>query len=127
VDDDASPPLERIRAHLPPDVLAVLERVDGLSAAELEQIKAAYVLARSRKETEIAEEKRLKNEARRGDLVSRSEVEAANVSKFRAIRAAFELLPSRVARTVAGLDDPRDCEVALREEVARIVEELYRA
>lgn len=85
--------------------------------------KEAIALATLRKLIAHAERAETENERRRGELVSRAEVETGRVQRCVLFRSALMALPSRVTPMLIGRD-AREIEAALDVEMRRVLGEF---
>jgi len=87
---------------------------------------ATLLEARTKHETARAALARLELRRRRGDLVSRAEVEAAAFTAARTARDKLLTLPRRLAQALAATADPSEVERILEAEIDEVCLELSR-
>lgn len=79
---------------------------------------------RARKDAAHAEKLEMENEARRGELVEAEEVKREWVGICSNIRASLMSLPSRVAKELSAMEEPREIQIHLDKEVRATLESL---
>lgn len=73
---------------------------------------------------EQADKIEMENAARRGELLDRSDVDAAMVSAFARVRSRLLAIPSKAAPIVTQHEDPAEAEIVLRGYVSDALREL---
>lgn len=101
-------PNELLEARAAGEIEPVDEELDGvdeegLDAAELEALRVDHLKARIRKERAMADKHELEVAKRRGELVERAEVEAAQVARVTYARAVLLGGPGALAGDLVGL------------------------
>ena len=94
-------------------------RVKQVAEGELDRNQMA-----ARKDAAHAEKLEMENAVRRGELVEAEEVKKKWSDIASNIRASLMSLPSRVAKELSALGDPREIQIKLDEEVRNTLESL---
>ena len=79
---------------------------------------------RARKEKAMADKIEMENDVRRGELVDAAEHDKMNAEVDGIVRSNFLALAPRLASDLAGMDDPREIQVMLDDEIRRVLSEL---
>lgn len=79
---------------------------------------------RARKAKEEADKLEMQNAQMRGDLLARTDVDAAVVAAFARVRARMIGVPSKVAPVVVTLDVPAEAESIVRKAIYEALREL---
>jgi terminase small subunit / prophage DNA-packing protein len=79
---------------------------------------------RARKAKEEADRLEMQNAQMRGELLARTDVDAAVVGAFARVRARMIGVPSKVAPIVVTMDSPAEAEAAIRKAVYEALKEL---
>lgn len=96
----------------------------GRSSPELSEGELDPNQQRARKDAAHADKLEMENDVRRGELLEASQVREAWVQLCSNIRASSLSLPSRVAKELSAMDDPRDVQIRLDEEVRSTLKTL---
>lgn len=99
-----------------------LEDLDAVDRLEGEELRAAYLRGKIRKDLLDAARKALELEKAKGLLVSREEVERGQVERIHACRAVLEAIPMRVAPRVVGASDEAEVEAIIRDAITEALE-----
>ena len=104
------------------EAYAVYERKSLPGAGSREDLDPAY--ERARKDKELADKAALENAVRRGELLSAEEVKAEWINVVSAARAALLSLPSRCARQLVGVQDEKEINGILYDQVEQVLTDL---
>ena len=79
---------------------------------------------RARKDKELADKAAMENRVRRGEVLERSDVDAAMIGTFARVRAKLLSIPSKSAPLAAQAEDIAEIEHLIRSQVVEALQEL---
>lgn len=95
-----------------------------MGEADVESGKLDPAQERARKDRELADKTAMENEARRGQLVDRADVDAAVIGAFSRVRSRLLSIPSKAAPLVAQDLEIAEIEHLIRSQVIEALQEL---